>query len=257
MNPFELPSNSSSQSSKSSASNLLRTDDDEDDADDGPEDDRDDRTMCSHKWAHPGKSGGSRNCPALPMLSAAQHRLIPPSWTSKTRSPLGRMTCLYSRRLENGGDIDSRAESSSTIVAVPELKLVVAVVSAALARAGDDAVVVIRSADAMASVCCCRNSLRFGDLDGGAEVEDASSACAPRQILLENDGNATRLPLVLLLVLLVILVVLLGPTNVSAVAGVLAQPPRQRPAAADDDEETATAAAARPLVTRGLLLLID
>ena len=165
---------------------------------------------------------------------------------------------MYSRRLEKGGDIDSRAESSSTIVAVPELKLVVAVVSAALARAGDDAVVVIRSADAMASVCCCRNSLRFGDLDGGAEVEDASSACAFKQTLLANDGNVTRLSLVLLVVLIQLVeVVLLGPTNVSAVAGVLAQPPRQRPAAADDDEETATAAAARPLVTRDLLLLID
>ena len=104
----------------------------------------------------------------------------------------------------------------------------------------------------MAKVCCCRKSLRFGDLDGRdvVGVSSSSSACASKHVLFANDaGDGTR-PLGLA-------PEFVGPTNVSAVAGV-AQPARQRPAAAVDEETaTAAAAAARLLVTADLLLLID
>ena len=129
--------------------------------------------------------------------------------------------------------------------------VVLLLVSSALARWGDDAAVVVRSADAMAKVCCCRKSLRFGDLDGRdvVGVSSSSSACASKHVLFANDGDGTR-PLGLA-------PEFVGPTNVSAVAGV-AQPARQRQAAAVDEETAAAAAAAaRLLVTADLLLLID
>ena len=103
----------------------------------------------------------------------------------------------------------------------------------------------------MANVCCCRKSLRFGDLDGRDVVgaSSSSSACASKHVLFANDGDGTR-PLGLA-------PEFVGPTNVSALAGV-AQPARQRQAAAVDEETaTAAAAAARLLVTADLLLLID
>ena len=105
--------------------------------------------------------------------------------------------CLYSRRLENGGDIDRRAESSSTMVAELGLELeliVVVLVSSALARVGFE--VVVRSADAMANVCSCRNCLRFGDdLDGagGDVVDGSSSACASKHVLFANHGDGMQL----------------------------------------------------------------
>lgn len=79
-----------------------------------------------------------------------------------------------------------------------ELELIVVVlVSSALARNGDDVHVVVdsRSADAMANVCCCKNSLRFGDLVGAGDdwADVSSSACASRLVVFANDGDGTRL----------------------------------------------------------------
>ena len=140
---------------------------------------------------------------------------------------------MYSLRLENGGD--RRAESSSTIIELELEPESGRMVPAALDRAGDE---VVKSADAMANVCRCRNSLRFG----GDTSSCAGRCCLPLSLLLVA---ACPLPC---------------PTpNASAVAHL----PRQWQRPSDADEEAAVAAAAAAAARQmtdeadGALLLID